>query len=144
MGANGGSGLEVRQLAVLGDALADIVVVTGRDGRIRWANRAAEQLFGEPWEAWAGRSGMDIVHPDDLAMSLLSLDSVQAKQAGTPIDVRLRTPGGWRLMESSAATSMTSTPCSRCATSPSVGGGRSPVTTSPGFVPSRRDADSGP
>jgi diguanylate cyclase (GGDEF)-like protein/PAS domain S-box-containing protein len=94
-----GSGLDADRLAALGDGLADVVVVVDRAGLIRWANRAAEQLFGEPWQAWAGRSGMDIVHPDDLAMSLLSFDSVQAKQAGTPIEVRLRTPAGWRLME---------------------------------------------
>jgi PAS domain S-box-containing protein len=99
MVGDGTFGLDPPGLAALGNALADVVVVIDRDGIIQWANRAAEQLFGEPWEAWAGRSGLDIIHPDDLALSLLSLDSIQAKQAGTPIEVRLRTPVGWRLME---------------------------------------------
>lgn len=90
--------LDVGRLAAF-DALADTVVVIAADGAIRWANRAAEQMVGEPLAAWLGRSGMDLVHPADLEMALLSLGSIQKKEAGTPIEVRIAAREGWRLME---------------------------------------------
>ena len=46
-----------------------------------------------------GASGLDLVHPDDLEFVLLSLASVQSKDVGAPIEVRLHTKSGWRLTE---------------------------------------------
>lgn len=81
------------------DALPDVIVVIDAEGRVQWANRAAERVFGRSLEETVGVSGLDLVHPDDLAFALLSLGTVQDKEVGTPIEVRLRTAGGWRLME---------------------------------------------
>ncbi len=92
------AGLDDARLAGL-DALGDVVVVIDADGAVRWANRAAEAFIGEPLAAWVGRSGLGLVHPDDVELSLHSLETVQGKAVGTPIEIRLRTPGGWRLVE---------------------------------------------
>jgi diguanylate cyclase (GGDEF)-like protein/PAS domain S-box-containing protein len=81
------------------DALPDVVVVIDGQGLLQWANRAAERLFGASLADHLGASGLELVHPEDLEFVLLSLDSVQHKAVGTPIEVRLRTAGGWRLVE---------------------------------------------
>ena len=46
-----------------------------------------------------GISGLDLVHPDDLELVLRSLASVQGKDVGTLIEVRVKTGTGWRLVE---------------------------------------------
>jgi diguanylate cyclase (GGDEF)-like protein/PAS domain S-box-containing protein len=81
------------------DALPDVVVVIDGQGLLRWANRAAERLFGASLADQLGASGLELVHPEDLEFVLLSLDTVQRKDVGTPIEVRLRTATGWRLVE---------------------------------------------
>lgn len=81
------------------DALPDATVAIDGDGRLQWANRAAEHLFGWPRASYDDRSVLDLVHPDDLHFALLSLDSVQDKTVGTLIEVRVRTSSGWRLVE---------------------------------------------
>jgi diguanylate cyclase (GGDEF)-like protein/PAS domain S-box-containing protein len=91
-------GLDTTRVAGL-DALADAVVVIDAAGAVRWANAAAERIIGERLAEWLGRSGLELVHPQDLTMAIRSLESIQAKQAGTPVEMRLATPAGWRLME---------------------------------------------
>ena len=66
---------------------------------MKWANRAAETVFGRSLEDSVGMSGLELVHPEDLKFVLRSLTSIQGKDTGTPIEVRLRTLSGWRLME---------------------------------------------
>ncbi|MGA2836382.1 MAG: sensor domain-containing diguanylate cyclase [Acidimicrobiales bacterium] len=79
--------------------LPDAVVVVDSVGDVRWGNSTAERLFGRPVHDSIGISGLDFVHPGDLPFVLLALDSVQDKDVGAPIEVRLRTPTGWRLVE---------------------------------------------
>ena len=62
-------------------------------------NRTAETTFGRSIADSVGVSGLDLVHPDDLELVLLSLASVQEKRVGSPIEIRLLTATGWRLME---------------------------------------------
>jgi diguanylate cyclase (GGDEF)-like protein/PAS domain S-box-containing protein len=88
-----------RNLARLLGDLPDIVIVIDSQGRLRWANHAAESLFGRSLHDSIGQSGLDYVHPEDLELVLRSLTSVQSKETGTPIEIRFRTPTGWRLME---------------------------------------------
>ena len=88
-----------RNLARLLGDLPDIVFVVDSSGRLRWANHAGESLFGRSLHDSIGLSGLDYVHPDDLELVLRSLTSVQNKEIGTPIEIRFRTPAGWRLME---------------------------------------------
>ena len=67
--------------------------------QIRWANRAAERLFGIPADEAIGSHGLDFIHPDDLQLAALALTSVQAKEVGTPLELRVRGADGWRLVE---------------------------------------------
>ena len=79
--------------------LPDPVVVINAAGDISWGNRTAERLFGISLRDTVGVSGLGYVHPDDLHFVVLSLDSIQRKEVGAPIEIRLRTPSGWRLVE---------------------------------------------
>ena len=79
--------------------LPDVAIVIDQDGRLQWANHAAERLFGRSLDASIGLSGLELVHPEDLEFALLSLTSVRSKEVGTPIEVRVNTATGWRLTE---------------------------------------------
>ena len=81
------------------DELPDSVIVVDDRGILLWGNRTAESILGSPIAESVGVSGLDLVHPDDLELVILSLASVQEKHVGSPIEVRLRTASGWRLME---------------------------------------------
>ena len=81
------------------DDLGDAVFVIDAEGNVEWANRTAEILFDRSLESAIGMSALDLIHPEDLEFALRSLTSVQAKKRGHPIEVRLQTPSGWRLME---------------------------------------------
>ena len=79
--------------------LPDALVGLDAEARVLWVNAAAERLFGERVESWVGRSALDLVHPDDIPMAAVTLQSVQRKEVGTPIELRVRRKGGWRLIE---------------------------------------------
>ena len=81
------------------DALPDPTLGLDSQGRLEWANRAASALFGWSVDDFVGRSVMDMIHPEDLHFALLSLDSVQSKDVGTLIELRVQTAFGWRLVE---------------------------------------------
>ncbi len=86
-------------LAELLAELPDAVIVLDPAGRVKWGNRAAERLFSRSLAEAIGISGLDLVHPDDLELVLRSLTSVQGKEVGTLIEVRVGTGSGWRLVE---------------------------------------------
>jgi len=81
------------------DALPDAVIIVDAQGQLVWANHTAESLFGRSVDEVIGSSGLDLVHPEDMELVLRSLVSVQAKEVGAPIELRLKTDEGWRLME---------------------------------------------
>jgi diguanylate cyclase (GGDEF)-like protein/PAS domain S-box-containing protein len=80
-------------------SLPDAVVVVDATGVLVWGNCTAERVFGKTISEVAGQSGLTFVHPEDLPFVLLSLESIQEKQVGAPIEIRLKAPAGWRLME---------------------------------------------
>lgn len=81
-------------------AQPDAALLLESDGRILWGNPAAQKMFGIPFEKAVGRNGLEFVHPDDMQMALLSLESVQEKSVGTLLELRmLMADGSWRLME---------------------------------------------
>jgi diguanylate cyclase (GGDEF)-like protein/PAS domain S-box-containing protein len=88
-----GAHASVDPMALL-DALPDPVVVLGADVRVRWANVAATDRFGWTNEDLAGRPVDGLVHPDDLVTALSSMTSVQAKDLGTLITIRVRDAAG--------------------------------------------------
>ncbi|MFZ6005290.1 MAG: sensor domain-containing protein [Actinomycetota bacterium] len=79
--------------------LPDPVLVVDGACTVLWANRAAETFFGRSADSARGVSGLELVHPDDLEFALLSMLSVQDKEIGMPIEVRLLSADGWRLVE---------------------------------------------
>jgi diguanylate cyclase (GGDEF)-like protein/PAS domain S-box-containing protein len=81
------------------DELPDAVIVIDAHGVLQWANRTAETLLGRSLADAVGINGLDLVHPDDIELVLLSLATVQDKHVGSPIEIRLLTTAGWRLME---------------------------------------------
>ena len=82
------------------DGLPDLVMVLGADGRLLSMNATATRLLGWPRDEWIGRSVFDIVHPDDVAVAMSSIVSMQDKEIGTPVEVRVcDVDGGWHWME---------------------------------------------
>jgi diguanylate cyclase (GGDEF)-like protein/PAS domain S-box-containing protein len=77
----------------------DAVVLVDGSGTIVWGNLAAERIFGRSLDEWVGRSGLDLVHPDDHEFVLRSLSSIQEKILGSPIEIRVQAASGWRLIE---------------------------------------------
>jgi diguanylate cyclase (GGDEF)-like protein/PAS domain S-box-containing protein len=87
------------RLAMLVDLLPDTVLLLDAEGRVRWGNEAAERLFGRKREDSVGTSVLEFIHEDDLELVIRSLASVQEKDVGTLIEVRVDTPSGWKLVE---------------------------------------------
>ncbi|HXB38032.1 MAG TPA: PAS domain-containing protein, partial [Acidimicrobiales bacterium] len=56
--------------------LPDAVVLVDGTGTILWGNVAAERIFGRSLQEWVGRSGIDLVHPDDHEFVLRSLGTI--------------------------------------------------------------------
>ncbi len=77
----------------------DTVVMVDVAGNVAWANRSAERLFGESLHDWIGKSSLSMVHPDDYELVLHSLSSIQDKEVEDPIEIRVKSPRGWRPVE---------------------------------------------
>lgn len=81
-------------------ALPDPVLVVDATARLLWANEAAERIFGWSLGDLAGTTVDHLVHPDDFETAIASLASVQRKDVGTAIEVRLRdNEGTYRTFE---------------------------------------------
>ncbi|NLA35417.1 MAG: EAL domain-containing protein [Actinobacteria bacterium] len=81
--------------------LPDAVIWLDAEFRVAWANAAGEALFGMTIAdaAEQGIDGLSLVHPDDLSIGLVALDTVQNKAVGSPLEMRVRSGEGWRLCE---------------------------------------------
>ncbi|HYI61266.1 MAG TPA: diguanylate cyclase [Acidimicrobiales bacterium] len=76
------------------EQLPDPVIVTNAEGRLTWANQRAIEAFGVDVAGGRNRSVADFLHPDDVVTALASVESVQLKAVGTPIEVRIRDRSG--------------------------------------------------
>ena len=90
---------EERDLATLLEEFPEIVLVLSASGAVRWGNHRAEEVFGVALADAVGTSVLDFVHHDDLELVHRSFESVQRKEVGNPIEVRVRVRGQWRLIE---------------------------------------------
>lgn len=86
-------------LTTLMGHLPDAVVLVDAEGRLRWANEMAERLFGRSIAEAIGTSALDYLHPDDIEIVLRSLETVQDKEVGELIELRVTTEEGWKLVE---------------------------------------------
>ncbi len=83
----------------LAAALPDPLVVVDEGANVVWGNRAAERMFDRRLEDSVGFPALELVHPDDVGLALVCMESIQGRASGSPIELRVRTPGGWRLVE---------------------------------------------
>ncbi|HEY5121831.1 MAG TPA: PAS domain S-box protein, partial [Acidimicrobiales bacterium] len=88
-----------QSLAKLLAEFPEIVVVLDTSGDLLWANRMAERLFNRSLDDAIGQSVLEFVHPDDLELVLRSFESVQKKEVGNLIEVRVKVDSDWRLIE---------------------------------------------
>jgi diguanylate cyclase (GGDEF)-like protein/PAS domain S-box-containing protein len=82
------------------DHLADPVFAIDVEGVLRYANDTAAEVLG--WEPvdLMGTTVLDLVHPDDLGLAASALQTVQDKQFGDLLTLRVRTGNGtWRYLE---------------------------------------------
>jgi len=79
--------------------LPDAVVVADGLGNLIWGNPAAERIFGLANADIVGTNALELLHPEDRELALASLVSVRGKDVGTPIEIRVKTPSGWKLVE---------------------------------------------
>ncbi len=79
---------------VLLGSLPDPVIVIDSDLRVTWGNHRAETTFGISVDEGRGRSVVDLIHPDDLVTAAASLESVQDKELGTSVEIRVRHADG--------------------------------------------------
>ncbi|MGK0273634.1 MAG: diguanylate cyclase (GGDEF)-like protein/PAS domain S-box-containing protein [Ilumatobacter sp.] len=87
---------EIVQVAM---GLPDAVLLVDSLLHVIWANPSAERLFGVKLTDSGGICGIDLIHPDDFGSAALAMTSVQSKDVGTPLEVRVLAHGGWRLVE---------------------------------------------
>jgi diguanylate cyclase (GGDEF)-like protein/PAS domain S-box-containing protein len=87
------------QLGRLLTEFPDLVVVVDAGANVIWANSLVERQFGLSLDETIGVSALDFVHPDDIELAARSLATIGGKRIGNAIEVRLRTPSGWRLFE---------------------------------------------
>jgi len=94
-GAGGGFPLaEEHARALLLDFSADLLGVTGFDGRVRWANPAHEALLGLAPRDLVGQPFEDILHPDDRDPARQALARLVGGDDVTSFEARLRAAGG--------------------------------------------------
>jgi diguanylate cyclase (GGDEF)-like protein/PAS domain S-box-containing protein len=74
--------------------LPDAVLVVDSQARLLWGNAAAEVLFGWKVEELEHEPVSWMVHPDDLGTAMASLESVQQKDIGTAVEIRVRDRAG--------------------------------------------------
>ncbi|HXQ60546.1 MAG TPA: EAL domain-containing protein [Acidimicrobiales bacterium] len=79
--------------------LPDAVVVADGEGHLIWGNPAAERMFGVSSADIVGVSALDLLHPEDHELAVASLESVQGKERGSPIELRVKSANGWKLVE---------------------------------------------
>lgn len=76
------------------------MLVVDADMRLRFANPAGTSIFGWDPRDRLGLPVLDLVHPDDVPHVISSMGTVQGKQMGTPVEIRVkRADGSWRWVE---------------------------------------------
>lgn len=79
----------------------DIIILLNSDGTVRYQSPSAERELGYTPEEVIGRSGFDLIHPEDLPRVLQAFaDIVQKPGLTPPLELRVRHKNGsWRVLE---------------------------------------------
>jgi two-component system cell cycle sensor histidine kinase/response regulator CckA len=80
---------------------SDIIAIVGRDGHIRYGSPSVERVLGYTRKALAGIDSLDLIHPDDAAVTVAFLACQLADPAAVQtIELRARHQDGtWRSFE---------------------------------------------
>jgi len=82
------------------DSMSDCMLVIDTAGLVRFANHTAESQLGYRLGDWLGRSFLEMVHPEDVAGVMSSIEVMQGKKVGTPVEVRVHDArGAWHWYE---------------------------------------------
>lgn len=94
---------ERRQEALLGE-ISDVVTLLDEDGVILYESPSIRHVFGYEPDELVGRTGFDIVHPDDREELTRTIAGDELLSAGSAtLQYRLRAADGdWRMVESTA------------------------------------------
>lgn len=87
------------RMARLLNEFPEIIIVANAHGELIWSNERAEKLFGRTLNETIGMSVIEFVHPDDLEIVLRSFETVQGKEIGNPLEIRVLVASEWRLLE---------------------------------------------
>ena len=79
--------------------LPDSVIIVDEEGKVAWGNSSAQRMFGRSLDDGIGTSSLSLVHPYDQELVLRSLATIQDKDVGDPIEIRVESVTGWRLVE---------------------------------------------
>ena len=83
---------------------SELIVVLAQDGTIRYQSPAMERVLGHRPEALEGRSGFDLVHPDDRAKAEATVAAAWEGAEAVTCEVRLRRKdGGYRVCLATAS-----------------------------------------
>ncbi|MGH2705819.1 MAG: sensor domain-containing protein [Actinomycetota bacterium] len=79
---------------------SDVVVVVGVEGAITYLSPSAERLFGYSPEEMVGMNGSDLVHPDDLPITVACFGRAREPRSRSQGEYRVRNRhGSWRWVE---------------------------------------------
>ncbi|MCU4182765.1 diguanylate cyclase [Acidiferrimicrobium sp. IK] len=81
-------------LDVVASVTPDGLVVCDPDGTVTYVNPIGAAMAGRSVEDCIGLHASEVVHPDDLALTLSSLEACAGKNRGTPVEIRLCRPDG--------------------------------------------------
>lgn len=97
---------ERRQEALLGE-ISDVVTLLDEDGVILYESPSIRHVFGYEPDELVGRTGFDIVHPDDREELTRTIAADEPLSTGSAtLQYRLRAADGeWRMVESTVAIS---------------------------------------
>jgi len=79
----------------------DLILIIGANATIKYANRAARSLLGYSPDELIGRSGLELIHPDELEWARVVVETaVRDEQYSPLLEVRVRhKDGSWLHME---------------------------------------------
>jgi PAS domain S-box-containing protein len=92
---------DARRFQVLIAKISDGISLVGPNGMVTWQSPSAFQMFGHSHEEVLGRSGLDFIHPDDLAQIAPGFADLMASPGKSLVaEVRIRhQDGSWRWTE---------------------------------------------
>ena len=91
--------VSVAALAAVAQALPDAVLVVDSGARSAGPTAPPSGSSASRPTRRSAANGLDFIHPDDLQLAVLALTSVQGKEVGTLLELRVRSADGWRLVE---------------------------------------------